>query len=87
MKAFGDRPVAKVTTRDVSLFLRELDAEGFTPRNVNKYRQVLQAMFTSTCRANTFNLQANPVEKTDKRREPSPAALDYYEVAAPPAGH
>jgi integrase len=80
MKAFGDKPVDAVTTRDVSRFLRELDAENLTPRNVNKYRQVLQAMFTYACRVDTFELQANPVEKTDKRREPPPAALDYYEV-------
>ncbi len=80
MKAFGDRPVEKVTTRDVSGFLRTLDADGFTPRNVNKYRQVLQAMFTYACRIDTFALAVNPVEKTDKRRESPPAALDYYEV-------
>lgn len=80
MKAFGDMRVDQVTTRDVSLFLRGLDADGFTPRNVNKYRQVLQAMFTYACRVDTFNLQSNPVEKSDKRREPPPAPLDYYEV-------
>ena len=80
MKAFGDRPVDDVSTRDVSLFLRQLDANGFTPRNVNKYRQVLQAMFAYACRVDTFALAVNPVEKTDKRREPPPAALDYYEI-------
>jgi integrase len=80
MKAFGDRPVDDVSTRDVSQFLRGLDADGFTPRNVNKYRQVLQAMFTYACRVDTFGLAVNPVEKTDKRREPPPAALDYYEI-------
>jgi integrase len=80
MQAFGDKPVSEVTTTDVSRFLRLLDGEGFTPRNVNKYRQVLQAMFTYACRDDTFALAANPVEHTDKRREPQPAALDYYEV-------
>lgn len=80
MKAFGDRPVTDVTSTDVRRFLRRLDAEGLTPRNVNKYRQVLQAMFTYACRDDTFALAANPVEHTDKRREPQPAALDYYEV-------
>lgn len=80
LTAFGDRPVDQVSTREVSLFLRELDAAGFSPRNVNKYRQVLQAMFTYACRVDTFNLAGNPVAKTDKRREPPPVALDYYEV-------
>ena len=80
MQAFGDKPVSEVTTTDVSRFLRLLDGEGFTPRNVNKYRQVLQALFAYACREDTFALVSNPVEHTDKRREPQPAALDYYEV-------
>jgi integrase len=80
MNTFGDRPAADVSTKDVSGFLRSLDAEGFTPRNVNKYRQVLQAMFAYACRTDTFALAANPVDHTDKRREAPPAALDYYEV-------
>jgi len=80
MEAFGDTPVADVTTTYVSRFLRSLDAEGLTPRNVNKYRQVLQAIFAYACRGDTFGLASNPVERTDKRRESPPAALDYYEV-------
>jgi integrase len=80
MEGFGEKPAAEVTTTDVSRFLRSLDAEGFTPRNVNKYRQVLQAMFAYACRSDTFALASNPVDLTDKRREASPAALDYYEV-------
>jgi integrase len=80
LEAFGDRPIDAVKTKDVSDFLRGLDADGLTPRNVNKYRQVLQAMFAYACRSDTFELASNPVERTDKRREPSPARLDYYEV-------
>ena len=80
MKAFGDRPAAEVTTREVSDFLRSLDREGLTPRNVNKHREVLAAMFTYGCRADAFGLPANPVLGTDKRRQAPPTALDYYEV-------
>lgn len=80
MAAFGDVQVDEVTSRDVSRFLRSLDEMGLKPRNVNKYRQVLQAMFTYACRSDTFELPSNPVEQTDKRREPPPAALDYYEI-------
>lgn len=80
MKAFGDRPAAEVTIKEVSDFLRSLDREGLTPRNVNKHREVLAAMFTYGCRADTFGLPANPVLGTDKRRQSPPAALDYYEV-------
>lgn len=77
MKAFGDRPAAEVTTREVSVFLRSLDRDGLTPRNVNKHREVLAAMFTYGCRADAFGLPANPVLGTDKRRQAPPAALDY----------
>ena len=80
MRAFGDRPAAEVTTAEVSAFLRSLDREGLKPRNVNKHRQVLAAMFTYACRQDTYALAVNPAAGTDKRREDPPAALDYYEV-------
>jgi integrase len=80
MGTFGDKLAAEVTTADVTAFLRRLDDEGLSPRNVNKHRQVLQAMFTYACRSDTLELDRNPVDRTDKRREPPPAALDYYEV-------
>ncbi len=79
LAALGDRPIESVTTRDISRFLRTLDAEGLTPRNVNKHRQVLAAMFQYACREDAHNLPANPVLGTDKRPEDPPAALDYYE--------
>ena len=44
MGRFGDRPHDEITTREVSDFLRELDAE-LTPRNVNVHRAVLHAIF------------------------------------------
>ena len=80
MAALGERPASQLTVRDVSLFLRSLDEKGLSARNVNKYRQVLAAMFAYGSRDDTFALPANPVEATDKRREDPPAALDYYEV-------
>ncbi len=80
MAAFGDRPIADVNTTEVSRFLRSLDRDGLKPRNVNKHRQVLAAMFTYACRADTHGLPANTVAGTDKRREDPPPALDYYEV-------
>ncbi len=79
MEAFGDRPVDEVTMKEVSQFLRGLDSDGLTLRNVNKYRQVLQAMFTYACRSDTYELPSNPVDRTDKRREPPLGALNYYE--------
>jgi integrase len=80
MRALGDRPAEEVTTAEVSRFLRELDREGLSPRNVNKHRQVLTALFGYACRADTYELAMNPAAATDQRREPAPAPLDYYEV-------
>ncbi len=79
MAAFGDRPAAKITTKDVSGFLRKLDSQGVSPRSVNKNRQVLSAMFGFACRADTHSLPSNPVTGTTKRREPPAAVLDFYE--------
>lgn len=80
MGALGDRPAEEVTTAEVSRFLRSLDRAGLSPRNVNKHRQVLTALFGYGCRADTYELPVNPAAGTDKRREPAPVALDYYEV-------
>jgi integrase len=79
MAALGDRPAAKITTREISAFLRSLDGSGVSPRTVNKYRQMLSAIFNYWRRADTHSLQVNPVEATTKRREPPPAVLDFYE--------
>ena len=79
MATFGDRPIAKVTTREISAFLRQLDGSGITPRTVNKHRQVLCAIFNYARRADTHGLPSNPVEGTTKRREPPPAVIDFYE--------
>jgi integrase len=79
MAAFADRPIAKVTTREISAFLRQLDGSGITPRTVNKHRQVLCAIFNYARRADTHGLPSNPVEGTTKRREPPPAVIDFYE--------
>jgi integrase len=79
MAAFGDLPAAKITTRQVSAFLRQLDDSGVSPRTVNKHRQLLSAIFNYGRREDTHGLPANPVEATTKRREPPPAVLDFYE--------
>lgn len=79
MKVFGDQLVMSVTPRDVSDWLRTLDREGLTPRNVNKHRLVLHAVYAYGQRADTYALPTNPVAGTDRRREAPPAKLDYYE--------
>lgn len=79
MSTFGDRPVAEVTVREISEWLKELDGEGLSPRNVNKHRQVLRSIFGFAGRSDTYALTANPVDPTDKRREAPPGRLDFYE--------
>jgi integrase len=79
MASFGDRPAGAITTRDVSGYLRRLDASGASPRTVNKHRQVLLAMFNFGMREDALRLAHNPAKATSKRREPPPAVLDFYE--------
>lgn len=80
MATFGDRDVRTITAREIADFLRTLDVDDFTPRNVNKYRQTLGTIFSYGCRAETYGLSANPVAQVSKRREPPLAVLNYYEV-------
>lgn len=81
MERFGETPIGEITTRDVSRFLSELDAEGMPGANVNKYRALLQAIFTYGMRPDTYGdrVPVNPVGGTDKRFQPPPAPLDHYE--------
>ena len=79
MAALGDRPAKDITTRTVADYLRSLDRRGATPRTVNKHRQVISAVFSFGMREDTYRLAANPASATNKRREPPPAVLDYYE--------
>lgn len=80
MARFGDRPVDEVTTREVSTFLRGLDRDGLSPRNVNEHRSVLHSIFSYAMKPDTYALEANPVRGTNRRRQPPPAPLDHYEV-------
>lgn len=79
MRALGDRPYDEVTTREISAFLRELDAAGLSARNVNKHRSLLHAVFNYAMKPDTYALPANPVTGTDVRSEPPPPPLDHYE--------
>jgi integrase len=79
MRAFGDRDVRELTPREVSEWLKKLDGDDLTPRNVNKYRQVVVQVLGYAMREDTYGLERNVASGTDKRREPAPAALDYYE--------
>jgi integrase len=78
MAALGDRPAAKITTRDINDLLAAIGATGVKPRTVNKYRAVMLAVYNYGCKPSTFDLPGNPVDAADKRREPAPGVLLYY---------
>lgn len=77
--AFGDRDMRDVKAQEVEAFLAGLEKDGMTLRNVNKHRQVLSTIWNYAGRHDTYELDANPAAQTEKRREPLPAVLEYYE--------
>jgi integrase len=79
MGALGDRPAAEITTREIETLLARV-AKTAGPRTVNKYRAVIVAIFNYGMRESTFALPTNPAAGADKRREPKPGALVYYDV-------
>lgn len=78
MKAIGDRPAAKVTTREIEALLAKVAKTGASPSTVNKYRARISAVFNYGMRETTFGLPSNPAVLADRRREPGPDALVYY---------
>lgn len=78
MAALGDRPAAKITTREVEAVLTTVSGTGASASTVNKYRKVMCAVFSYGCKPATFALPTNPAEAADRRREPHPAALVFY---------
>jgi integrase len=78
LAALGDRPAAKITTREIDQLLTTVSATGASPRTVNKYRSVIAAAFSYGCKPSTFALPANPARDADRRREPHPGALVFY---------
>lgn len=80
MRAFGDRPAESITPDDVRQLLSSLTADGLSARNVNKYRNLIGAIFNHGVRRGTgrFKLAANPTVGIELRREPKPAPLIYF---------
>lgn len=78
MAAIGERPAAKVTTREINKLLGDISATGASPRTVNKYREVIVAAYNYARKPSTYNLAENPAQASDKRRKPSPAAVVFY---------
>ena len=81
MRAFGDRPLDAITPAEIGRYLARMDEDpAVGPRTVNKHRQVLCCVFEHATREDTFGLPRNPATRTDKRREPDPKPIDFYET-------
>lgn len=78
MAALGDRPAAKVTTREIEAMLARVSKTGVSARSVNKHRAVVSAVYGYGVKESTFALPANPASGADKRREPHRGALVYF---------
>ena len=73
-------PLFEITPAEVGRYLATLDADpAVGARTVNKHRQVLCCVFEHAMREDTFELPSNPARRTDKRREPDPKPIDFYE--------
>jgi integrase len=81
MRALGDMPAAKITTRDIDKLLQTVAATGVSPRAVNKTRNIIAAAFNYGMRGSAFGLPSNPGLTADVRREPHPGVLLYYSPA------
>ena len=81
MRALGDRPAASVAPREVQDLLATVEKTGAGPRTVNKYREIVLAVYTYAQRPATFALPSNPAQATDKRRLPQRDTLATYSVA------
>ncbi len=78
MRAFGDKPAAKVTAEDVDRLLQTVADTGVAPRTVNRYREVVVAAFNFGMKSSKFKLASNPAKDSDRRRLPAAGALLYY---------
>jgi integrase len=79
MTALGDRAAAEVTTREINTLLERVADRGVSDRTVNKHRQLICAIYNYASQEASYGLAANPATRSDRRREPEPARLDFYQ--------
>ena len=75
MAALGDRPAAKVTTREIEAMLATVSATGVSARSVNKHRSVVCAMYNYGAKESTFSLPANPAGRRQAPGTPARLAV------------
>lgn len=78
MRQFGGREAPSITTAEFTAFLDALVVEGLAPRTVNKYREILHAMYEFGKRPGALHLTENPVTETEKQRTDGPRRVETF---------
>ncbi|MCB0859998.1 MAG: site-specific integrase [Solirubrobacterales bacterium] len=81
MERFAGCEAVAITTDEIAEFLNGLVIEGLSPRNVNKHRAVLHAIYAFGMKPGAFKLPTNPVAGTEKQRHGGEAAIDTFSAA------
>lgn len=78
---FGDQPAGSITVEQVDEFLDQLSDENVSVRTVNRYREVMRAVFNfGATRRSTFGLTHNPAADSTHRRQDAAARLEVFDV-------
>jgi hypothetical protein len=80
LREFGGRELHTITAEQVDRWLVGLTALGLSNRTVNTYWQMrCSVLGYAADDPNRYGISENVAAATRKRREPAPAALDFYE--------
>lgn len=78
---FGDQPAGSITVEQVDDFLDQLSEDNVSVRTVNRYREVMRAVFNfGATRRSTFGLTENPAAASTYRRQDTAARLEVFDV-------
>lgn len=81
LRAFGDKPAGSITVEDVDAFLDSVAADGVSIRTVNRYREILRAIFNfGISKRSRFGLTENPAAEAAFRRPDGPNRLEVFDV-------
>jgi len=80
MRRFGGREAISISAAEFAAFFDALAVEGLAPRTVNKYREILHAMYEFGKRPGTFGFTHNPVTETEKQRTDGARRVETFTV-------
>jgi len=83
MATLGDSAPAAIATSDVAVLLDAIAADGVSRRTVNRYREVVVAIFNFGLRVEQrarWGISENPAAGAPKRREDAPQRLEVFTV-------